>query len=51
MTHSESAAPSPVPQGLFPMLLLWSRFITWTVLLSALMAVLFALAIDGCGGR
>jgi hypothetical protein len=30
------------------MVLTWSRCISWTVLLSALLAVLFALALDGC---
>ena len=35
---------------LFPMLMTWTRCITWTVLLSAVLAVLFALVCDGCSG-
>jgi hypothetical protein len=60
MTQVESAAQTQnyqgqlyqnqVQKGLVPMFLAWSRFITWTVLLSALLAVLFALAVDGCAG-
>ena len=30
------------------MLHTWSRCISWTILLSALLAVLFALVLDGC---
>jgi hypothetical protein len=30
------------------MLRTWTRSIGWTVLLSALLAILFALAVDGC---
>jgi hypothetical protein len=30
------------------MVLTWSRCISWTVLISALLAVLFALMLDGC---
>jgi len=34
--------------GMMPMFLTWARCISWTILLSALMAVLFALVLDGC---
>jgi hypothetical protein len=30
------------------MLQMWAHSIGWTVLLSALLAILFALAVDGC---
>jgi hypothetical protein len=48
MTHTESATANPVRKSLLPMLRTWSRCISWTVLLSALLAVLFALVLDGC---
>jgi len=48
MTHAESATPNPIQKGLAAMFLTWGRFITWTVLLSALLAIVFALAVDGC---
>jgi hypothetical protein len=48
MTHTESASPNPIQKSLTPMLLTWSRCISWTVLLSALLAVLFALLCNGC---
>jgi hypothetical protein len=32
------------------MLRTWSRCISWTIVLSALLPVLFALALDGCSG-
>jgi hypothetical protein len=47
MTHTQPAA-NPIQKSLAPMLLTWSRCISWTVLLSALLAVLFALMLDGC---
>jgi hypothetical protein len=50
MTQAQSANPNPVHKSLAPMLQTWTRCISWTVLLSALLAVLFALAIDGCSG-
>ena len=51
MTLSESSNSNPLHKSLVPMLLTWSRCITWTVLLSALLTVLFALALDGCAIR
>jgi hypothetical protein len=50
MTQTQSANPNPVNKSLFPMLQTWTRCISWTILLSAMLAVLFALVIDGCSG-
>jgi hypothetical protein len=47
MTHSEPNQ-NAIHQSLIPMLRVWTRSIGWTVLLSALLAVLFAMALDGC---
>ena len=48
-THS-AADPNQIQKSLFPMLRTWAHSIGWTVLLSAILAVLFALAVDGCSG-
>lgn len=48
MNLSHSADRNPVQQSLAPMLHTWSRCISWTILLSALLAALFALVLDGC---
>lgn len=48
MTQAQSANPNPVHRSLMPMLQTWTRCISWTVLLSTLLAVLFALVLDGC---
>jgi hypothetical protein len=48
MTHTQPANTNPIQKSLAPMVLTWSRCISWTVLLSALLAVLFALMLDGC---
>lgn len=37
-----------IQRSLVPMLRTWTHGIGWTVLLSTLLAVLFALAVDGC---
>jgi hypothetical protein len=37
-----------IQKSLVPMLRTWTHSIGWTVLLSTLLAVLFALAVDGC---
>ncbi len=37
-----------IQRSLVPMLRTWTHSIGWTVLLSALLAILFALAVDGC---
>ncbi len=50
MTQTQSANPNPVHKSLVPMLQTWTRCISWTVLLSAMLAVLFALVVDGCSG-
>lgn len=51
MTHTDSAVnQNQIQKSLAPMLRVWMRSIGWTVLLSALLAVLFALALDGCSG-
>jgi hypothetical protein len=48
MTHMQSSHANPVRKSLAPMLHTWTRCISWTILLSALLAVLFALVLDGC---
>jgi hypothetical protein len=48
MTHTESATQNHIQNSLVPMIRVWTRSILWTVLLSALLAVLFALLLDGC---
>ena len=48
MTHINSAPQNPIQKSIAPILLTWTRCISWTVLLSALLAVLFALVLDGC---
>ncbi|HEY3769609.1 MAG TPA: hypothetical protein VGN44_13115 [Candidatus Angelobacter sp.] len=48
MTHTESATQNQIQNSLIPMLRVWIRGIGWTIVLSALLAVLFALALDGC---
>ena len=48
MTQTNSVNPNQIQKGLAEMAVTWSRCISWTVLLSALLAVLFALALDGC---
>jgi len=51
MTHTDSAInQNQVQKSLAPMLRVWTRGIGWTVILSTLLAVLFALALDGCSG-
>jgi hypothetical protein len=50
MPQAQSANRNPVNKSLFPMLQTWTRCISWTILLSAMLAVLFALVIDGCSG-
>ena len=50
MTHTESAHQNSIQKSLTPMLRTWTRSIGWTVLLSAALAILFALLLDGCSG-
>ena len=39
-----------IQKSLVPMLRTWTHSIGWTVLLSASLAVLFAMLCDGCSG-
>jgi hypothetical protein len=48
MKQAEHTNENPVQKSLVPMFFTWSRCISWTVLLSMLLAVLFALMLDGC---
>jgi len=51
MTHTNSGInENQIRKSLVPMLRTWAHSIGWTVLLSALLAVLFALAVQGCAG-
>ena len=51
MTHNDPVVnQNQVHKSLVPMLRVWTRSIGWTVLLSALLAILFALICDGCSG-
>ncbi|MBZ5494393.1 MAG: hypothetical protein LAO76_25995 [Acidobacteriia bacterium] len=51
MTHTDSATNlNQIQRSLVPMLRTWTRSIGWTVLLSAVLAILFALLCDGCSG-
>ena len=46
-THSV-ADQNQIQKSLMPMLRTWTHSIGWTVLLSAALAVLFAMLCDGC---
>jgi hypothetical protein len=48
MTPFEPAHPNQIQSSLSPMLRMWTRSIGWTIMLSTLLAILFALALDGC---
>jgi hypothetical protein len=50
MTHTESAAQNQIQSSLAPMLRMWTRSISWTIVLSTLVTILFALLCDGCAG-
>lgn len=51
MTHTSPAAnQNQIQKSLVPMLRTWAQSIGWTVLLSAALAILFALLCDGCSG-
>jgi hypothetical protein len=51
MTHTNSGLDqNQIQKSLLLMLRTWTRSIGWTVLLSALLATLFALICDGCSG-
>jgi hypothetical protein len=46
MAHTNSQ--NQIHHSITPMLLTWTRCISWTVLLSTLLAIFFALLLDGC---
>jgi hypothetical protein len=46
--NTQPTNSNSIQRSLAPMLLTWSRCISWTVLISTLLAVLFALLLDGC---
>jgi hypothetical protein len=48
--NTQPTNSNDIQRSLAPMLMTWSRCISWTVLISAVLAVLFALALDGCAG-
>jgi hypothetical protein len=49
MTHTDSGInQNQIQKSLVPMLRTWTHSIGWTVLLSAALAILFALVVDGC---
>ena len=49
MTHTDSGInQNQIQKSLVPILRTWAHSIGWTVLLSAALAILFALAVDGC---
>lgn len=49
MTHTDPGINrNQIQKNLVPMLRMWTHSIGWTVLLSAALAILFALAVDGC---
>ncbi|MBZ5504971.1 MAG: hypothetical protein LAO78_05720 [Acidobacteriia bacterium] len=50
MMQPESATPNQIQSSLAPMLRMWTRSIGWTIVLSTLLTVLFALMCDGCAG-
>jgi hypothetical protein len=50
MMHPESATPNQIQSSLAPMLRMWTRSIGWTIVISTVMTVLFALLCDGCSG-
>jgi hypothetical protein len=50
MTHPESATQNQIQSSIAPMLRMWTRSIGWTIVISTVMTVLFALLCDGCSG-
>ena len=47
-TSAESVQTNQFQKSLAPMLRVWTRSIGWTIVLSAMAAMLFALVLDGC---
>jgi len=51
MTHEQPGTnQNQIQRSLVPMLRTWTHSIGWTILLSAALAVLFAMLCDGCSG-
>jgi len=51
MTQTDSGInQNQIQKSLVPMLRTWTRSIGWTILLSAVLAVLFAILCEGCSG-
>jgi hypothetical protein len=48
MTHTDSVNQNQIRKSFIPMLRTWTLSIGWTVVLSAALAVLFAIICDGC---
>jgi len=48
MTQVQEITQNQMQQSFLPMVRIWSRSIVWTIVVSALLAVFFALALDGC---
>jgi hypothetical protein len=48
MMQTQPATPNQIQKSLVPMLQTWARCISWTVLLSATLAIVVALVLDGC---
>jgi hypothetical protein len=48
MTQIQSTHQNSAQKNIAPILLTWTRCISWTILLSALLAILFAIVLDGC---
>jgi hypothetical protein len=48
MAQVQEITQNQVQQSFLPMVRIWGRSIGWTIVLSALLAVLFSLALDGC---
>jgi hypothetical protein len=50
MITTSQADHNQIQQSLIPMLRTWAHSIGWTVLISAVLAILFAIICDGCSG-
>lgn len=48
MSHTNAVRQNSTQKNIAVILLTWTRCISWTILFSALLAVLFALVLDGC---
>jgi len=48
MAQVHEITQNQVQQSFLPMVRIWGRSIGWTIIVSALLAALFALALDGC---